>query len=150
MANERSRAVLIVIVVLVVSAIAGAATLSIVRSTPDLDPTTPEGVAQAYFEAVIAGEDLRSLEMLTPELRDRCDVRNSRFFRESASVRVVLVSTEIVGDRAEVNVEVDQVANPSPFDLDGFSSRQRLVMTRIAGGWEISEAPWPYFCPEGS
>ena len=142
--------VLAVIGVLVVGAIAVAAVLSAVRSTPDLDPTTPGGVAQAYYRAILDGDDSAALLLMTPELREKCDGQHFRGFFFADSVRVVLTGTDISSDRARVDVEIDQVSDPSPFDIDGYSSRERLTMTRTDGGWEIAQAPWPFFCPEGS
>lgn len=146
----RSRMVLAVIVVLVVAAIAGAAVLSVVRTTPDLDPSTPEGVAQAYFEAVLDGAESDALALLTPELQERCVDGKFRRFFGADSARVVLTSTEIDDGRAEVDVEIDRISDPSLFDLDEHSTRERLVMTETDVGWVISEEPWPFFCPEGS
>ncbi len=148
--TERSRVVLVVIVVLVVAAITAAAVLSALRSPTVLDPATPQGVAQSYFDAVLNGEESEALGLLTPELQERCDDRDFRFFFGVDAVRVVLISTEVRGGRAEVQVEIDRAAEPSPFDLDGYSTHERLVMTETDAGWAISEVPWPFFCPEGS
>ena len=139
-----------VIGVLVVTAIAVAAVLSAVRSTPDLDPTTPEGVAQAFYRAILDGDDTAALLLMTPALRERCDGQHFRGFYYSESVRVVLTGTDISSDEARVDVEIDRVSDPSPFDIEGYSSRERLTMTKTDGGWEIAEAPWPFRCPEGS
>jgi hypothetical protein len=144
-----SRTVLVVVVVLVVAAIAGAAVLSALRSTPDLDPSTPEGVAQAYFSAILDGDERAALSLLTPDLQERCDDRDFRPFFVEDSVRVVLTSTEVTAGEAEVTVEIDRVSDPSPFN-DGYSTHEILTMTTMAGGWVISEVPWPFFCPEGS
>ena len=81
-----SRMVLAVIGVLVVGAIAVAAVLSAVRSTPDLDPTTPEGVAQAYYRAILDGDDSAALLLMTPELREKCDGQHFRGFYFADSV----------------------------------------------------------------
>jgi len=148
--STSSRLVLRVIGVLVVTAIAVAAVLSAVRSTPDLDPTTPEGVAQVFYRAILDGDDTAALLLMTPALRERCDGQHFRGFYYSDSVRVVLTGTDISSDEARVDVEIDRVSDPSPFDIEGYSSRERLTMTKTDGGWEIAEAPWPFRCPEGS
>jgi hypothetical protein len=146
----RSRAVLVVIVVLVIGAIAAAAVLSAVRTAPEFDPATPEGVAQSYFEALLDDNEEDALALMTTQLRERCGDRSLRTYFLADSVRVVLESADIGVERAVVEVEIDQISDPSPFDVDGYSMKQRIVMTAVDGGWEISEVPWPFFCPEGS
>lgn len=148
--SARSRGVLIVMTLVVAAAIGGAATLSALRTTPDLDDATPEGVAQAYYRAIVDGREEDALALLTPELRARCDEDAFRFYPVADTVRIVLVSAEVRGGRAEVEVEIDRIDDPSPFDLDGRSSRERLEMTRSGRGWLISELPRPIFCREGS
>ncbi len=145
-----SRVVLSVIVALVVVAITGAAVLSVLRPAPDLDPWTPEGVAQAYYQAILDGEEADALALMSPEIQQRCRDRDFRFFFVANSGRVVLTSTEVREGRAEVEVEIDKVSDPSLFDLESYSTHERLVMTETATGWPISEVPWPFHCPEGS
>lgn len=148
--NARSRGVLIVTAVIVAAAVGGAAALSALRTTPDLDDATPEGVVQAYYQAVVDGREEDALALLTPDLRERCGEDAFRFYPVADTVRVVLVSTEVRGGRAEIEVEIDRVDDPSPFDLDGRSARERLELTRSGRGWLISELPRPIFCEEGS
>lgn len=148
--SARSRAVLVVMAVVVAAAIAGAAALSATRSTPDLDASTPEGVAQAYYEALVDGREADAIDLLTPQLRRRCDERDFRFYPADETVRVVLISTRVVNRRAEVEVEIDRIDDVTPFDLDGYSTRERLTMTRSGGRWLISELPRPIVCAEGS
>lgn len=147
---SKSRAILGLIAFVVVASIATAAVLSATRRIPDLDPATPEGVAQAYFKAVLDADDGGALALMAPELRDRCDDPSFRPFFSDDMVRVVLVSSTVAAGRAVVEVDIDHVPDPSPFDVEGYSSRERLVMHPTATGWEIAEPPWPYFCPEGS
>ena len=146
--TRRSRLVLAGIGVFVLAALVVASVMAATNGTRALDRATPEGTAQAYFEAVLDGDESSALSLMTAELRDRCGREFPRFLPDPA--RILLESSDVEDDRAVVVVEIDEVADPRLFDLDGFSYRQRLVMERRDGVWRISEPPWPYFCPEGS
>lgn len=146
----RSKVVLAVIMVVVVAAIAGAAVLSALRPAEDLDPSTPEGVAQAYYQAIFDGEEADALALMTPELQERCRDRDLRRFFVADSNRVLLTSTKVSDARAVVEVEIDKGSESSPFDLEGYTIYEILVMTETDTSWAISEVPWPFHCPEGS
>lgn len=140
---------LVVIGILALGAIGAAVYLTVVRSASDRDPGTPEGVAQAYFRAVLDQDDSAARSLMTPDLAARCN-DGRIYIATSGSTRVVLDATDVQSGRAVVTVEISEMTDPSPFDVDGYSHRERLVMTGAPGEWSISEQPWPYFCPEGS
>jgi hypothetical protein len=151
MASDSSKVVLGVIVTLVVGLVAAAITLSVIGPETEYDPSTAAGVAQAFYEAIIDGDDQAALDLLEDDLAAECGTtRPDAVFPRSSSIRVTLVAVDVQGDTAVVTVDVTEVDDPSPFDVDGYTHRERLTMRSSSGTWRISESPWPYFCHEKS
>jgi hypothetical protein len=144
-----STRILVAIGAVVVGLLVVAAVLNATRSTPELDPATPEGVAQAFLLEVFDEDYDAAAEYFTPELADRCEA-GDRFFYGEEPGRAALVDTEIDGDRARVEVEITTTYGESPFDLSESTFEATLIMRRIDGRWLISEPVWQFFsCPEG-
>lgn len=147
MASDSSTAVLGVVVALVVALVAAAMTLSAVRSDQQSDPSTAAGVAQAFYRAVVDGDDGAALALHEEDLAGPCATARGRDgVSRTSSMRVTLVSVDVQGDTAAVVVDVTTVEDPSPFDIDGDTDRKLLMLRRDSGTWRISEPAWPYFC----
>lgn len=132
-----------VVVVLVVIAVI------IALQPPEvLDPSTPEGAAQGYFQAVHDGDGQRIAVYVTQDLDERCDgfghLRDLGRYEEGRSAGVVIVRTDVVGDSATVDVTITVAAGDAPFDVESYSLDERLVMERDGDRWLISEVPWPW------
>lgn len=105
-----------------------------------LDPSTPEGVVQAYSAAVIDGDEAEAKGHLVPEIGDDC-VRI-----ETAPVdgmRVTLVSTTERNDTADVEVLISWSYEEGPLGGSGVEERGGFDLVRDGDGWLIESAPWP-------
>ena len=149
-ARTPSRTVLVVIgalvAVLVVMAIVFA-----VQPPKQLDPHTPEGTAQGYFQAVNSSDLDLAETYLTDELRDACEW-DRWFLEDSANSRVVITDTTTAGENAEVAVTISISYGDEPFGADSYDQKDTLTMERSGDLWLISEPVWPidsYFCHEG-
>jgi len=118
-------------------------------ATADLG--SPEGVVQAYVEAVRAGEPDRAYELLSRAAQaslPRQDYRQ-RFPRGQPSnrgeSRVLIETKRAEADTAEVTVTVSRfTARSEPFSA-GSSHRDVTVrLVREDGAWRIQQPPEPY------
>jgi hypothetical protein len=120
------------------------------RDPVTFDPNTPEGVTQAYLNALIDDDADGAHELLTSELRLRCDIDelSDRHYRREDS-RITLVGSETVGDTAEIEVKFTVTYSDGPFGYSESSFEETFQLTRSEGVWRIAEAPWPYYrCPD--
>lgn len=130
------------------------ATIIAVQPPTTFDPATPEGTTQGYFQAIDDGDQDRALSYMTEDLQKRCPRDDLRYrFRDVGDGRigVVILSTTVDGDMAEVEVSVTEFYGGGPFNGGSYQHDETLVMERIGGRWLIVELPWPLFmcAPEG-
>ena len=120
------------------------------RSPELLGLGTPEGTAQRYLQAVFDDEPEAAEAFLSTDLRGRClDELDDAGTNNNS--RAVLLDTTTSDDSAVVKVEITRYSDPSPFETSEYSFDIKLVLSRMADGWEISEAPWPVeYCLERS
>ena len=88
-------------------AVAVAAIVTSLRPSPQLDPNTPEGMVQAFFQAVEAEnwEGLRAL--LSAPLQEECEASELAQFRDDID-RAVIARVDSAG--ADTIVEVRRLA----------------------------------------
>ena len=128
--------ILLIIAALVVIALA----VVFFRGTPPpLDPTTPEGVVQAYSSAVIDGDTAAAQAFLTQELQDNCDRVDNGML---GGIRVTLVSTKLASDTAHVRVSVVTNDNGGPFGGSDYATDDVFALVKANGSWAIETAPW--------
>lgn len=139
--DRRSRRVLVVISTLV-AALLGVAVVLALRPPPEFDPTTPEGTAQGYVQAVLDGDEDLAVGYLTGALRDQCTVGGMRHVIPDEA-RVVITRSEINGADAELEVEITETYGEGPFDVGSYTFDETLVMERHGDRWLIAEVPWP-------
>jgi hypothetical protein len=149
--RDRSRLVLIATGV-VVAVLVGVAVVIALQPPPVFDPTTPEGTAQGYFQALHDGDDALVISYLTDDLTERgqtiCDDSlnledfMSREQREATSVSII--STKIDGDSARVELSITVTYGEGPFDAGTDRFDETLVMEHHADRWLISELAWPW------
>lgn len=129
--------------VTIVAAVVGAN-----RSEPTFDPATPEGTVQGYLQAVFAGDDETAVSYLASDTE--CDTDDLRRAMRNESARVVLRGVEIVGDEAEVEVDVTYTSQGGPFDAYEWTENQSFDLVREGERWALEGEPWPlYFCRRG-
>jgi len=134
-----------VVISALVVALIGVAIVLALRPPPQLDPATPEGTAQAYFQAVLAGDEDLAFSHLTEALAERCDPVEIRR-RGSRQARVVITRSEIDGVGAEVEVEITEIYGEGPFDAGSYTFDETLVMERRGDRWLIAAIrPWSAF-----
>jgi hypothetical protein len=138
--------VLAIVVGLVVLVIVLVGVLATNRSVADHDLTTPEGVVQAYVAAVVDGDHQAAADLLSPG--SECDVTDLDSSYVPELDRVVLLDTEVDGDRARVYVET--VVAEGPFGAFDYRERHSFLLERSGTGWRIAGQPWPlYECFKG-
>ena len=145
--NDRSRVVLIAIGS-VVAVFVGVAVVIALQPPPVFDPATPEGTAQGYFQALHDGDDAAVTSYLTDELNDRCDnpqhLEEFRRYEQRDATSVSIVSTEIDGEDAEVEVTITVTYGEGPFSAGSDTFREVLLMEHRGDRWLISEPAWPW------
>lgn len=138
--------ILIVAGIGLVVAIALAAIVSANRDVPVLDAGTPEGVVQAYIDAMVKGDEASAHAYLSDELQEECSVGDLRNNQErSNNIRVTLRSVSAGGDEAEVEVTITEDAGGGLFGGGGYSFEEFFFLTRSGATWVISERPWPIY-----
>ncbi|WP_104176873.1 hypothetical protein [Cryobacterium sp. Y50] len=116
------------------------------RGAPEtLDPTTPEGVVQAYSAAVIAGDEDAAEELLTAEALVGCGPSEHG---STENLRVILVSTTVRPNTADVAVSLVTSYNDGPFGASEYEFESNFDLVRANGAWLIETAPWELsICP---
>jgi hypothetical protein len=139
-------------VFLVGVAVAAAALLAVavvlaMRPTPQLDPGTPEGAVQGYFQALLDNDAELAGSYLAGDLADRCESDLKR--RSEDGVGVVIVDVTSRGAHVRVDVEITETYGSDPFGGSSYSFDETLVLEKHGDRWLIAEPPWPiYYCPE--
>lgn len=146
----RARSGTVLTVVAAAAVVLAAATIVAiaVRAPSEFDQGTPEAVAQGYVQAVIDGDALEAIDHLSTGLRERCTVGELRSAYVPESLRVRLTGVDVLDDRAEVDLAVEEGTGAGLGD--GYGYEVTLFMERADRSWVISEAPWPIeYCDEG-
>jgi hypothetical protein len=133
-----------VAVIALVAVLAGV--VSSTRSATRYDRGTPEGVVQAYLEAVIDGDDREAAGLLAQD--SECTVDDLDRTGVPDALRAVLRDTEVDGDTARVEVDLD-LAPAGPLDSFELTEEHTFRLVRADGKWLIQGTPWPMFeCSE--
>lgn len=147
--DRHSRIALSVIGAVAVVLIAVAIVIA-VQPSETLDLGTPEGTAQAYFQAILDGDEDLALSYVDEDLVAGCSTHELSYFTPDGG-RVVIEQTEIDGGEARVDVVIAETWGEGPFGGGSNTFDETLVMTRSGETWVISRMPWPIdmFCHEG-
>lgn len=141
------------VLVAIVAAVAVLVALSLVlvfsRGEPaPLDASTPEGVVQRYAAAVIGGDEATAATYLTEAARKTCQHTD---YPATEDLRVVLVSTTVREDTADVEVSLVASAEGGPFGPSEYSYDDVFDLAKVDGQWLIDTAPWQLaICPSGA
>jgi hypothetical protein len=120
----------------------GVAVVVAVQPPREFDPGTPERTAQAYYQALLDGDEDLALSYLDEELLTGCP-RHELGYVTPDSARVVIAKTEIDGDGASVDVVITETWGEDPFGGGSNTFDETLIMTRSGATWLISRMPWP-------
>lgn len=146
-AGSGRRLALVVGVVLVV-AVAVAAIVTSLRPSPQLDPATPEGTVQAFFQAVEADDWNGVLTLLSSELQEDCEASELAQFRDDVD-RAVISDVEAAGSETIVEVRVTRVVIDDPLNPYSYDDTFHFVLAQEAGRPVVVELPWQFFCEGG-
>ena len=113
------------------------------RDAPALDPVSPEGVVQAYLEAVLDGDYDEAFDLVSSTAE--CDASDVSTAYLPDSIRVVVLETEVDGDEAVVRVDVTEDPGNGLFEGSGWSHAERFSLRRTGGVWQIEASPWLLF-----
>ena len=141
--EDRSGAnrVLVIVALVALALTIGAAIISTVRDTRNFSPDRPEGVVQAYLKAVIDGKNQVAVSYFATGSQCTASDLDRVYF--SNSLRIALLSTEIVGRDAYVKIDT-QYADNGPFG-DGFTEEHTYRLTREGSQWKLLGIPWPLY-----
>lgn len=116
------------------------------RGAPEpLDPSTPEGVVQAYSAAVIDGDEDSAAAFLTAEASVDCSTVEHGPLN---NLRVVLVSTTVRTNSADVVVSLVTSYDNGPFGASEYEVESAFDLVVVDGAWLIKNAPWELtVCP---
>jgi len=147
--DRHSRIVLMVIGAITVALIAVAIVVA-VQSPKEFDPGTPEGIAQAYYQAILDEDADLALSYIDQDLVAECSIHEFRYVTPD-SARVVIEQTEIDGTDAMVDVVITETWGQGPFGGGSNTFEETLSMTRSGETWMITRVPWPVamLCHEG-
>jgi hypothetical protein len=144
-----SNAILLTIGVAVVLLVAVSVYFAVQPPT-QFDPQSPQGTAQGYFQAINAGDEQLAESFMTDDLTTACDGHWWYDDMERTS-RVVITSTEIDGNTANVAVDITVSYGDEPFGGGSYDQDERITMEHVGDVWLISEPIWPmdrYACGE--
>lgn len=122
----------VIVVVAGIVALAGA-------GPEPLDPTTPQGTAQRYAQAVL-DNDRAAIEALM--ISENCQ-NQGQFFGDD-TVRVRLVDTRVTGDRATVDIEISH-SGGGPLSGYDYREQAQIFLEQTDAGWGVADNSWPYF-----
>jgi len=133
--------VLLIGAIVVAVIVIGAALVALTRSEPaTLDPTTPEGTAQRYVQAVLDGDSITAEGLL---LADSCDVGPRYFGNET--VRARLIDTRTEGDTAIVNLGLSYSGGDPLFGGYSYEDQAQIRLRQTDDGWRVDPDSWPYY-----
>lgn len=127
----------LVIAVVLVAASAGVVVAN--RSTPTLDPDTPEATVQQYLQAVLDGDFPAAADLLAGS--SDCDTSDVAQAYLPESARIVLDRTTVDGDRAVVTLDVAD-GGGGPFGDSGYSRTERVSLALEDDAWKITGSSW--------
>jgi hypothetical protein len=131
-------------VALVVGAVAGA-----LRDPETLARNTPQGVVQAYLQALFDDDRAAAREWLSEDTAARCTASDYREAWVEESMTATLEDVDARGEAVEVRVRLRTVSGPGPFGAGGFTSTETFTLVEEGGQWRIADDPWPVFACGG-
>ena len=139
------RSLALVVGVVLVSVVAVAAIVTSLRPSPQLDPTTPEGTAQAFFQAVEADDWTGVRNLLSSQLQEDCEASELAQFRDDVD-RAVISDVEAAGSETIVEVRVTRVVIDDPLNPYSYDDTFHFVMAQEDGRPVVVELPWQFYC----
>jgi hypothetical protein len=143
--SASGRSLGLVVGVVVVIVVAAAAIVTSLRPSPQLDPSTPEGTVQVFFQAVEADDWEGVRALLSSSLQDQCQSSELSQFRDDIG-RAVIVDVDPIGSETIVEVRASRVVVDDPLNPYSYDDTFRFVLVQEGGRLAVSELPWQFFC----
>jgi hypothetical protein len=137
----------LVVGVVLALAVAVAAIVTSLRPSPQLDPATPEGTVQAFFQGVEADDWEGVRNLLSARLQEDCEASELAQFRDDVD-RAVISDVEAAGSEAIVTVRVSRVVNDDPLNPYLYDDTFHFVLAREDGRPVVAELPWQFYCED--
>lgn len=142
-----SRRVLIILLAAIGAVVVASLLAVFLRGEPaPLDPSSPEGVVQAYTNAVIDGDIDAAQALLVPEIADDC----LRVPGGTDDYRVTLLESDVQGDSARVRVLIVTTFDSGGLGGDSYESEDVFLLSREGDEWLLEAVPWQFAVCEGS
>lgn len=135
----------LIVGVVLVAAVAAAAIVTSMRPTPQLDPSTPEGFVQAFFQAVETDDWETARSLLSDSLQNQCEASELAEFRDDVD-RAVIVEVDPVGSETIVEVRASRVVVDDPLNPYSYDDTFRFVLAEEVGRLVVAELPWQFYC----
>ena len=111
--------------------------VSALRPITTLDPKTPDGVVQAYIQALLDDDEALAEEYVTNDFLDDCDP----YRRSSNTNRYSITESGDYRDGYLVSVQ-----ESSSDAFGGYSQEIDFFLLDQDGDWLIDSADWPFGC----
>jgi hypothetical protein len=148
MQRRRSTSLLWVLAGLMVAALVAGLVIAALRPPDPLDVRRPEGVVQAYLQAVLDHDHAAAAGYLSEDTAERCPASAFRTAWVPEGMTADLDDVQVTGDRAEVRVVLHPTAALPPFDAVD-STTELFRLARQDGAWRLTGVPWPLVSCEG-
>jgi hypothetical protein len=130
---------------LVVLAVVTAAIVTSLRPVAELDPNTPPGAVQGFFQAIETRDYTAAHTLLSAELQADCTPSDLATY--VTDFDRVVIDEVIPSDTATlVRVEVHHIDASDPLNPYTYTELLDFEIERDNGRPVISRLPWPFFC----
>jgi len=143
--STNGRSLGLIVGVILAVAVAVAAIVTSLRPSPQLDPNTPEGTVQAFFQAVEADDWDGVRALLSGSLQEECESSELAQFRDDVD-RAVIAEVDTAGSETIVEVRVSRVVVDDPLNPYTYEDTFQFVLTDDNGRLAVSELPWQFYC----
>lgn len=132
--------------------------VSMLQKEAEFAPGSPEAAVQAYLRALDEDDFQAVHDALSPELRERCSVKDmfgGRYVGQRRSAledkRITLEGARKLDDITFVTVRIVELHSDGLFGPSGFDYDETFALEQFDGQWKFSQDPWPRFhCPTES
>lgn len=138
-ASRPDRALIAIISVIVAIVLIAVAVILTRGGPADLDPASPEGVVQAYSNAVISDDEPTALALLTSDVRKNCERTH---YGKIQGFVMAIESTKIHGNRAIVRVSVEHSYGDGLYGGSTYVSDERFDLVLEDDLWKVESSPW--------
>lgn len=117
--------------------------IALTRKPVELDPNTPEGVVQAYLQAIADEEYTEAYGYLSTDIQSDCaptDIAANVYYD---TFNAVLGDITELGDSVTVEASIQFGATPLDPGTNGYY--EQFFLMQQGSEWVITSDPWPYF-----